>query len=136
MKLGRLPACEKGQVAGEGGKCFDVMTTGPGGEPKTMREVVLEQDCRRSGDLVKASIRRRSEVMSRRGHDVHVALNAIAAECTARQERLDVCERAGRYAPGSPFAAEQVRQRDALIACRELATLYRSLLAQGVRRAP
>jgi hypothetical protein len=136
VKVGRLPACEKGQVAGDGGQCLDVAVTAPAGQPATMRERLLLQDCEKAKTFVVSAVRRRDQVLSTDGHDVHLGLNAIAAECRARQEQLDVCTRAGRYGAGSRFRSEEVRLRDGLATCRELADVYRDMLAKGLRRAP
>jgi hypothetical protein len=136
VKVGRLPACEKGQVAGEGGKCLDVVVAAPAGEPATMRERLLLQDCEKAKGFVVSAVRRRDQVVSTKGHDVHLGLNAIAAECRARQEQLDVCTRAGRYGADSRYRSEEVRLRDGLGTCRELADVYRDMLAKGLRRAP
>ena len=136
VKVGRLPACEKGQVAGKGGKCVDVVVPAAAGEPATMRERLLLQDCERAKGYVVAAVRRRDQVVSTKGHDVHLGLNAIAAECSARQEQLDICTRAGRYDAGSPHASEEVRLRDGLATCYELANVYRAMLANGLRTAP
>jgi len=136
VKVGRLPACEKGQVAGEGGTCIDVVVPAPAGQPATLRERLLLQDCEKAKGFVVASVRRRDQVVSAKGHDVHLGLNAIAAECRARQEQLDICTRAGRYDAGSPHQREEVRLRDGLATCNELAQVYREMLAKGLRRAP
>lgn len=136
VKVGRLPACEKGQVAGEGGKCLDVVVAAPAGQPATMRERLLLQDCEKAKTFVVSAVRRRDQVLSTKGHDVHLGLNAIAAECRARQEQLDICTRAGRYDAGSRYRSEEVRLRDGLATCRELAGVYRDMLAKGLRRAP
>jgi hypothetical protein len=136
VKVGRLPACEIGQVAGEGGKCIDVVVTSPSGQPTTMRERLLLEDCERAKSYVVSAVRRRDQVVSSPGHDVHLGLNAIASECHARQEQLDICTRAGRYGADSHFRSEEVRLRDGLATCRELAGLYREMLAKGLRRAP
>lgn len=133
---GRLPACEKGQVAGKDGKCLDQPADPRGGAGTTQREQLLAADCSRAAGSVSATVRRRQQVLSVKGHDIHAGLNAIVAECGARENRLDVCERAGRYAPDSPFRDEKVRQRDAITSCRELADLYRKMLGQGHRQAP
>jgi hypothetical protein len=135
-EIGRLPACEKGQVAGKNGKCLDVMVPASAGEPATLRERILRQDCEKAKGLLLAAIRRREEVVSTKGHDIHLGLNAIVSECRARQEQLDICTRAGRYAEDSPFRREEVRLRDGLATCNELARVYRQMLAQGLRRAP
>jgi hypothetical protein len=134
--IGRLPACEKGQIAGEGGKCLDVVVGDHGGNLKSMRERILERDCDVAGTMVAAAARRRRDVISVKGHEVHLGLNAIVAECKAREEQLDICERAGRYAPESPDRNEKVRNSDGLVACSELAELYRAMLSRGIRRAP
>jgi hypothetical protein len=131
---GRLPACEPGQVAGDNGECLDVPADDRSG--KTMREQLAERDCAQAAARVAATVARRQQVLAQPGHDVHLALNAIVSECTARENRLDLCERAGRYASDSPYRNEKIRQRDAVASCRELAALYRSMLAQGHRHAP
>lgn len=136
VKIGRLPACEKGQVAGEGGRCVDVTVAATPGQPTTMRERLLLQDCEKAKGLVVAAVRRRDMIVSTEGHDIHLGLNAIAAECRARQEQLDICTRAGRYGPDSVRRSEEVRLRDALDTCRELAGVYRAMLAKGLRRSP
>jgi len=136
VRVGRLPACEKGQVAGEGGRCLDVAVTAPPGQPATMRERLLLQDCEKAKGFLVAAVRRRDLVVSTEGHDVHLGLNAIAAECRAREEQLDICTRAGRYGPDSRYRSEEVRLRDALDTCRELADVYRAMLAKGLRRSP
>jgi hypothetical protein len=135
-KVGRLPACERGQVAGEGGKCVDVVVPAPAGQPATLRERLLLEDCERAKGYVVAAVRRREQVVSTKGHDIHLGLNAIVGECRARQEQLDICTRAGRYDEGSSFRREEVRLRDGLGTCNELAQVYREMLAQGLRRAP
>lgn len=136
VKIGRLPACEKGQVAGKGGECIDVVVAAPAGQPTTVRERLLLQDCEKAKGFVISAVRRRDQVVSTKGHDVHLGLNAIAAECRARQEQLDVCTRAGRYGADSRFRSEEVRLRDGLTTCRELADVYREMLAKGLRRSP
>jgi hypothetical protein len=135
-QIGRLPACEKGQLAAENGKCLDVVVPAPAGEPATVRERILRQDCEKAKGLLLAAIQRRENVVSTKGHDIHLGLNAIVSECRARQEQLDICTRAGRYAEDSPFRREEVRLRDGLATCNELARVYRQMLAQGLRRAP
>jgi hypothetical protein len=135
VRMGRLPACEKGQVAGKGGKCIDVVVAAPAGQPATLRERLLLQDCEKAKSFVVAAVQRRDQIVSTEGHDVHLGLNAIAAECRAREEQLDVCTRAGRYAD-LRFRSEEMRLRDGLATCRELADVYRAMLAKGLRRAP
>jgi len=134
--VGRLPACEKGQVAGDNGKCVDITVPAPAGQPATLRERLLRQDCERAKTVVIEAIQRREQVVSTKGHDIHVGLNVIVSECRARQEQLDICTRAGRYDEDSPFRREEVRLRDGLTTCNELAQVYREMLAQGLRRAP
>lgn len=136
VKLGRLPACEKGQAVGDNGKCVDIVLPAPEGEPTTLRERILRQDCERAKGYLVAAVRRRDELLSVKGHDIHLGLNAIVAECRARQDQLDICARAGRYDEGSPYRREEVRLRDGLTTCNELANVYRQMLAQGLRRAP
>ena len=136
VTVGRLPACEKGQVAGEGGKCLDVIVPARDGEPTTVRERVLLQDCEKAKGYVIASVRRREQVVAQKGHDVHLGLNAIAAECRARQAQLDVCSRAGRYDADSSHRSEEFRLREGLDTCYDLANVYRAMLGQGMRRAP
>lgn len=136
VKVGRLPACEQGQVAGEGGRCMDVAVAAPPGQPTTVRERLLLQNCEKAKGFLVAAVRRRDMIVSTEGHDIHLGLNAIAAECRAREEQLDICTRAGRYGPDSRYRREEVRLRDALDTCRELADLYRAMLAKGLRRSP
>jgi len=135
VKIGKLPACEKGQVAGRDGKCVDVVVAAPAGQPATLRERILLQDCEKAKGFVVAAVRRRDQIVMTKGHDVHLALNAITAECRARQEQLDICTRAGRY-DDPRFRSEEMRLRDALGTCRKLADVYRAMLAKGLRRAP
>jgi hypothetical protein len=74
--------------------------------------------------------------MARQGHDVHMALNAINTECRARAEQIAACERAVQADVPVLSMSELVRKRDALESCGDLAGVYRSMLAQGLKRAP
>ena len=133
--VGRLPACERGQTSANG-KCSDVIVADPNGKQETLRAREARFECERADLQVRGAVTRRHETMARQGHDVHIALNAINAECRARAEQIDACERALRADAPVLSMNELVRKRDALESCGELAQLYRSMLAQGVKQAP
>jgi hypothetical protein len=133
--VGRLPACERGQTSANG-KCRDIIVAEPNGNQETLRARDARFECERADLQVRGAVNRRHEVMARQGHDVHIALNAINAECRVRADQIDACERALRADAPVLSMNELVGKRDALGSCRELAELYRSMLAQGVKQAP
>ncbi len=133
--VGRIPACERGQVA-EKGKCRDVVVAAADGTQESLRGRAARAECIRIEDTVRIAVKRRHELMARQGHDVHLALNGINNECRVREEQLDACERATRADAEVLSPGELVRKRDALDACRRLAGIYREMLASGLRKSP
>ena len=133
--VGKMPACEPGQTSAQG-KCQDVIVPGPQGTQETLRAREARAECERAEWLVRGAVSRRHEIMARQGHDVHLALNAINTECRARAEQIAACERAVRAESPVITESELVRKRDALETCGELAEVYRTMLAQGLKHAP
>lgn len=133
--VGRIPACEPGQVA-EQGRCRDVVVAAPDGTQESVRARAARSECLRFEETVRAAVKRRQESMGRQGHDVHLALNAINTECRVREEQITACERAIKAGSEPLSPGEMVRKRDALDACRRLAGVYREMLASGFRKAP
>jgi hypothetical protein len=134
--VGRIAACEKGQVAEADGKCRDVVVAAADGTQESLRGRAARAECIRIEETVRIAVKRRHELMARQGHDVHVALNGINNECRVREEQLDACERAARADAEVLNPSELVRKRDALDACRRLAGIYREMLASGMRKSP
>ena len=133
--VGRIPACERGQVA-ENGKCRDIVVAAADGTEESLRGRAARAECTRSEDTVRIAVKRRHDLMARQGHEVHLALNGINNECRVREEQLDACERATRADAEVLSPGELVRKRDALDSCRRLAGIYREMLASGFRKAP
>ena len=133
--VGKIPACEPGQVA-KGGKCHDVVVAAPDGTQQSLRARAARSDCVRFEEMVRVAVKRRHELMARQGHDVHLALNGINNECRVREEEIGACQRAIDADAEVLSAAELIRKRDAYDACRRLADVYRQMLAQGFRQAP
>lgn len=134
--VGRIAACEKGQVAGDDGKCRDVVVSAADGTEESLRGRAARAECIQREETVRVAVKRRHELMARQGHDVHLALNGINNECRVREEQLDACERAARAGAEVLNPSELVRKRDALDACRRLAGIYREMLASGMRKSP
>ena len=133
--VGKIPACQPGQVAKDG-KCLDLVVAAADGSQESLRARTARSDCLRLDHAVRVAVKRRHELMARQGHDVHVALNGINNECRVRDEEISACQRALEADAEVLSAGELVRKRDASDACRRLAEVYRQMLAQGFKHAP
>ena len=127
-----VPACEAGQVLTEDG-CSDVTLSDPAGDSVNLHNLALGSACEQAWGKVERTAEERSVFTAYKGASLQVGLEIVTSECSAREQHLSLCDRAGYFEQSADSRAFRVRCRDRLIACRRLANVYRDMIAAGLR---
>jgi hypothetical protein len=127
-----VPACETGQALTEDG-CSDVILSDSAGDSVNLHDLALESACEQLWAKVESTAAERRALTAYKGVSLQVGLEIVTSECSARQQHLSLCERAGYFEQSSANRAFRVRCVDRLISCRRLANVYRDMIASGLR---
>jgi hypothetical protein len=127
-----VPACEAGQALTEDG-CSDVILSDSAGDSVNLHNLALGSACEQAWSKVERTAAERRALTASRGVSLQVGLEIVNSECSARQQHLSLCERAGYFEQSGDSRAFRVRCRDRLISCRRLANVYRDMIAGGLR---